>query len=330
MWNLPAPPGFQGLHPDKPVTVYQRHLPHWRQDGATYFVSYRLADSLPQGKLDELACLKAEWERRHSGARPKAALEELARQVQERVERWLDQGMGSCLLKDPALAAFVTSAMHHFDGERYELGCYVVMPNHAHVIVRPLLPEAHDLEAIVGSWKKYSARRLNREVRRTGELWQDESYDRIIRDEEHLWRAIQYIGSNPSRAGLPRESCLLWIRPEWVALGWKFESAELGAACRGVRTARESRPTLPSRPQGRRRVGVGWLSRPVLPPWPSHPPEQLARRRKDTRTDVARGLRRERSRTQIRAPCPDSGDGGSGGRLSGHESGLSPPGSMRP
>jgi hypothetical protein len=55
-----------------------------------------------------------------------------------------------------------------------------------------------------------------------GELWQDESYDRIIRNEEHLWRAIQYIGSNPKNAGLPSDCCPLWIRPEWKALGWDF------------------------------------------------------------------------------------------------------------
>ena len=69
MWNLPTPPGFQGLYPDMPVTIYHRHLPHWRQDGATYFVTFRLADSLPQSKLDELATLKKEWERhlRHLG-----------------------------------------------------------------------------------------------------------------------------------------------------------------------------------------------------------------------------------------------------------------------
>ena len=55
MWNLPAPPGFHGLHPHKPLTMYHRNLPHWRQDGATYFVTYRLADSLPQCKVDELS-----------------------------------------------------------------------------------------------------------------------------------------------------------------------------------------------------------------------------------------------------------------------------------
>jgi hypothetical protein len=66
MWNLPPPPpGFQGLHPDKPVRIYVRHLPHWRQDGATYFVTYRLHDSLPQAKLQELADYRREWERQH-------------------------------------------------------------------------------------------------------------------------------------------------------------------------------------------------------------------------------------------------------------------------
>jgi REP element-mobilizing transposase RayT len=163
--------------------------------------------------------------------------EALAREVQQRIEGWLDQGMGSCLLKQAHLAAFLTTAMHHFDGDRYELDCYVVMPNHAHVIVRPLMPAGDTLEAILGSWKKYSSRRINHALQQTGELWQDESYDRLIRDEEHLWRALQYIGANPDKAGLPRESCPLWIRPQWVELGWRFDRPGL------ARTAQESRPT---------------------------------------------------------------------------------------
>jgi REP element-mobilizing transposase RayT len=276
MWNLPPPPGFQGLHPDKPVSVYQRHLPHWRQDGATYFVTFRLADALPQDKLKELADLKANWEQGHPGcgtplsrgatkdcgtalqsrlldetaqesrptnlSRPThlshskdlslptnfgrpgidAAREKRARLLQERVDHWLDQGMGGCVLADASLASILVSAMHHFDGDRYELGCYVVMPNHAHVIVRPLLPEAHPLETIVGSWKKYSSRRIQHALQREGELWQDESYDSILRDAGHLWRAIQYVGVNPENARLTRESCPLWIRPGWVELGWIF------------------------------------------------------------------------------------------------------------
>src|SRR5258707_10898106 len=101
MWNLPPPPGFQGLHPDKPLTCYVRHLPHWRQDGATYFVTFRLHDSLPQAKLDELKLFRREWQRLHPEPESEKDLDEYARKVMSRVEQWLDQGMGSCRLKEP-------------------------------------------------------------------------------------------------------------------------------------------------------------------------------------------------------------------------------------
>ena len=55
-----------------------------------------------------------------------------------------------------------------------------------------------------------------------GSLWQQESFDRIVRDEEHLWRVIQYIGRNPAKAGLPRTQWNRWIDPNWEALGWRF------------------------------------------------------------------------------------------------------------
>ncbi len=113
--------------------------------------------------------------------------------------------------------------MHHFDNERYELDAYVVMPNHVHAIIRPLLSDDYRLENILGGWKSYSSRRINTLLGGAGNLWQEESFDRIIRDEEHLWRTLQYVGSNPGKSGLPRESCLIWVRPCWEALGWTFE-----------------------------------------------------------------------------------------------------------
>ena len=226
MWNLAPPPYFQGLLADKPLSVYMRHLPHWRQEGATYFVTFRLADSLPQKKLDELASLKDKWERHHLLPHSEAVLQEWARMASDRIERWLDQGMGKCVLKEPSLAALLTSAFHYFDDDRYELDCYVVMPNHAHAVLRPLRSE-HSVEEIVGSWKKYCAKQINNRLHRSGELWQEETYDRIIRDEEHLWRVIQYIGSNPDRAGLSRASCPMWLRPQWIELGWNFVTPHL-------------------------------------------------------------------------------------------------------
>ena len=130
MWNLPPPPGFQGLREDLPLRVYVRHLPHWRQDGATYFVTFRLGDSLPQAKLRELRHLRATWLRQHPPPHADEALQQLSREVMQRVERWLDQGMGDCVLRQRDVAQIVLDGLHRFDGERYELDAYVAMPNH--------------------------------------------------------------------------------------------------------------------------------------------------------------------------------------------------------
>lgn len=223
MWNLPPPPAFQGLRDDIPLTFYERHMPHWRQAGATYFVTFRLSDSLPQSKVNQLARIKLEWERSNPAPRSNAAMEMWARQAFKWTEHWLDQSFGACELVDDSCALELINAMHHFDYERYELDCYVVMPNHAHAILRPLDESVTPLEDILGSWKSFSAKHINSLLNQDGVLWQDESHDRIIRDEEHLWRVIQYIGRNLSKAGRERDSNRLWIRPEWERLGWTFE-----------------------------------------------------------------------------------------------------------
>lgn len=148
-------------------------------------------------------------------------MEQLARMVFERIETWLDQGTGSCVLRDLASSLKVHQSLQHFHGDRYELGASVVMPNHVHCVVRPLTATS-ELEEITGSWKSFTGRQLNLKLERHGALWQDESYDRIIRDEEHLWNCLQYIGRNPKKVGLNNESCQLWINPEWEKIGWKF------------------------------------------------------------------------------------------------------------
>lgn len=187
-WNLDAPPGFRGLREDLPLTVYYRHLPHWRQDGATYFVTFRLADSLPQSKLRELEGIKREWLARHgihvgTGCKPVLRGESLSRHewdeysriVMEKVDVWLDRGMGECWLKAPELARIVVDDLHHGDSHRYELGCYVTMPNHVHAIIRPLDPQAFPLEKVLHGCKRHSSRQINIQVGRTGVLWQEES-----------------------------------------------------------------------------------------------------------------------------------------------------------
>ncbi len=224
-WNLPPPPpGFQGPRDDLPLTVYDRHLPHWRQEGATYFVTFRLHDSLPQSKLRELDFFRAEWQRRHPPPHSRDDKEDLARELMRRVEAWLDQGMGSCVLRSSDVSAILVQALHRDDGGGQELDCFVVMPNHVHAIVRPLAPTTLPLEMVLQRWKGGSSCEIQRHLQRSGMLWQRESFDRIIRDEEHLYRAIQYIGRNPKNAGLSPRDVHLWVRPSWAECGWRFEA----------------------------------------------------------------------------------------------------------
>ncbi|MCU0709075.1 MAG: transposase [Pirellula sp.] len=225
-WNLDPPPGLQGLRHDLPLRIYVRHMPHWRQEGATYFVTFRLADSIPESRRHELERLKSDWEAKHRGTQDKQLLEELACMVFERIEDWLDQGTGSCVLKESRFSLLVHQSMQHFHGQHYELGASVVMPNHVHCIIRPLAKAKKELEEIIGSWKSFTSRRIHIALGQEGRLWQDESYDRIVRDEEHLWRCIQYIGNNPKKAGVSSIACQLWLNPDWENLGWKYVSSE--------------------------------------------------------------------------------------------------------
>ena len=183
---------FQGYDPHAPVRVYHRRLPHWRQDGATYFVTCRLADSLPDPLLVQLEQLRASL-MSHDGNG--TVVSQADREYFRVMEEHLDHGHGACWLKQPDVSALVSAAYKHFDGQRYELGEFCVMPNHTHMVVRPL--SGHELEDILHSWKSFTAKQINTVVRHTGAVWQDESYDRLVRDSQELARTERYIRNNP-------------------------------------------------------------------------------------------------------------------------------------
>ncbi len=103
-----------------------------------------------------------------------------------------------------------------FDGGRYHLQAWVVMPNHVHALVTP--NEAFTLSSILHSWKSYTAKRANQLLGRAGEFWQAEYFDRAIRDERHFEKAVAYIETNPVKAHLCRQ-----------AEGWRFGSGRLRA-----------------------------------------------------------------------------------------------------
>jgi len=147
-------------------------------------------------------------------ARELAAHPEDKRQTERerRIAACLDAGHGACWLKAPRIAALVENALLHFDGQRYRLLAWCVMPNHVHALVET--KEGFPLPEIVHSWKSFTANEANKILRRTGDFWQREYHDRFIRDDDHYRNAVVYIENNPVKAGLVK-----------TAQAWRYSSA---------------------------------------------------------------------------------------------------------
>ena len=177
------------------------NLPHWEQTGKTVFVTFRLADSLPQEKLSEWQALESEWMTRNP---PPWSFETQCQHdhlISAEMEGWLDKGYGDCFLRDTMARTAVENAITHFDGVRYRLYAYVVMPNHVHACFMPL--NGFRISQILHTWKSYSANAVNKVLNRTGKVWQKEYFDRYIRNESHFERVIRYIRRN--------NTALAWI-----------------------------------------------------------------------------------------------------------------------
>ncbi len=195
-----APDPFHPFEEETPAAVRARRLPHWEQDGATYFVTFRLADSLPKEAIVSWRTERDAWLRTHPRPWTPKVTEEYYRRFHEAIEEQLDKGQGAAVLADPRVAEIIEAAMCHFDGERYVLGSYVVMPNHVHVLVIP--QDEEELSKILHSWKSYSANKINELLDRDGPLWQRESFDHIVRHEHELLAIERYIAENPRNARL--------------------------------------------------------------------------------------------------------------------------------
>lgn len=195
---------FTSLYLDKnqDVNEHRAHLPHWHQDGKLQFITFRLADSLPQEKLDELEQNKERFMQQHLQPWDKETEAQYYKLFGSKIDEWLDAGMGSCLLKFPNIRKIVCDALSFFDGDRYRLHSYVVMPNHVHVLVE-LLGE-NKTGDVLHSWKRHTANQINKLIGGSGKFWQHESFDRIIRDKEHYNNVLRYIANNPRN--LPEDS----------------------------------------------------------------------------------------------------------------------------
>ena len=108
--------------------------------------------------------------------------------------------MGDAWMKQPEIAEIVANSIQHFDGERYDLAAWCVMPNHVHLIIKPI--GDYQLSEILQSIKSFSAKEANKHLGRTGAFWQQDSYDHLIRDDDDFWNQFHYIKNNPTKAGL--------------------------------------------------------------------------------------------------------------------------------
>jgi putative DNA methylase len=180
--NDSAPAGPRASRPHK-AWHSRGYLPHFDTGASVQFITFRLADSLPRDVYEQLV---AEAKNETDRAR--------------RLDAMIDKGRGACLLRDPQNAAIVCDALHHFDGERYRLIAWVVMPNHVHALIEQI--EGHRLSDVVHAWKSFTAKAVNRRIGSRGPVWAQDYFDRFIRDDAHFFSARRYIEENPVKAGL--------------------------------------------------------------------------------------------------------------------------------
>lgn len=193
--------GFRGWH-------QRGYLPHFDVPGVTQFVTFQLSDSFPPRRTPEWETLMRD---------PDCSTR------RRQLEAWLDRGRGDCWLRRKDVANAVENVLLEGNARIYQLRAWVIMPNHAHVVLDIWRIPMSD---IVQRWKGKSSRLANAILARGGRFWQADYFDTVIRDEQHLRRAIRYTEQNPVKAHLvksPRE--WLWgsarQRDQFEQLPWE-------------------------------------------------------------------------------------------------------------
>lgn len=209
------------------------YLPHYNSPETIQSVTFRLADSLPQSKLREIENELADS--------PPGKIDAERR---KKIEAWLDAGMGCCALNHPALASLLQETLLKWDGDRYRLFAWCIMPNHVHV----LMETKAGLSKIIQSWKSYTGRWAMEKNAELGlsvpgdALWMREYWDRYIRDSDHFDNVRVYIERNPVAAGLCKQ-----------ASDWPWSSASSGNAS----TPGNAEPQLGGNEKIRAKLGLG-------------------------------------------------------------------------
>ncbi|MCP4003670.1 MAG: hypothetical protein GY725_05695 [bacterium] len=195
--------------PKAELLIHEHFRPHWSQAGAIVFVTFRTNDSIPPDVMERWEREKQDWlhRRGHQGhwsrTVPTLSTSE-QRQFHKTFNRcreeFLDTCHGRCVLRRPELAQIVADSLLHFDGDRYRMGDFVVMPNHVHLLAA--FASAESMKEQFDSWLHYTAFRINQQLGDKGKFWQQEPFDHLVRSAEQYEYLRQYIADNPRKAGL--------------------------------------------------------------------------------------------------------------------------------
>ncbi len=198
--------------PNAPFSTSQHFRPHWSQATAIAFITFRTADSIPKEVLKSWNDEKLRWLRLNANLTTKnwqqavsTLSDDLRNKFRKRFERcredFLDTCHGECVLRRRELAQIVADSLLHFDGERYQMGDFIVMPNHVHLLAA--FPTSEGLRRQCRSWLHYTARHINLRLGRTGKFWQQEPFDHLVRSVSQYEYLRNYIRDNGVKAKLP-------------------------------------------------------------------------------------------------------------------------------
>jgi len=200
---MPEPPQFFNSH--RKVVTTKNRLPHWEQDGCTFFLTFRLADSLPKRLLNAWTEERRIWKELNPEPWSDVQEAEYHERFSGMKERWLDAMYGSCALREPTVRRLLVDRLREPEGTIWS---FIIMPNHVHVLFS--LIGSQLLSMRLQEWKGGSAYQINGALGRSGKLWAKDYFDRLIRNEKHFWNCARYIRKNPRKARLRSEEFSLF------------------------------------------------------------------------------------------------------------------------
>ena len=206
------------------MEFYKRNLPYWQPKGGVFFITFRLAGSLPKETIDQLKQKREVFREKCRNSDSTTVERRLFETDMFKIyDRLLDNpSSGPVWLTKDDVAQIVADTLHFYDRKHYDLYAFSIMSNHVHLVVRHIAENYDANFPVTGamqSIKSFSGKECNKLLKRNGKFWQAESSDRFIRDEEELERVILYTLNNPVKAKLVknwRDWPFTYCKPEFI------------------------------------------------------------------------------------------------------------------